>query len=86
MLFKFPVVSSLKIIEEVSKVVSAEDITAESSAAINNPYAQTGNKFSAKLTMPLPAVFAEKIPNHVNKNEMGTRIKATSRILCDAIP
>ena len=37
--FKFPVINSFNIIDEVKSVVSAEDITAERSAAIKSPYA-----------------------------------------------
>jgi hypothetical protein len=82
--FKLLVNSSLKIIEDVSNVVSADDITAESRAAIKSPYAHPGSKLDAKETIPALLVCCEYIPRNVNPNETGISINATIKMLLEA--
>jgi len=68
-LSRFPVTSSARISDEVSRVVSADDITAERSAATSNPSAQGGRNdvpgnikpFSLAGGISFPAVIPRKV-------------------------
>jgi hypothetical protein len=81
---------SLKIIEEVSRVVAAVDRTAEINAATRIPVAQSGKKAlarftSAELFSTPECIMAAYIPTYESTNPNGISIAATMNTLLKAV-